>query len=192
MTLKILGILGSPCLDGNTADLLEAALEGARSAGAETERLDLARMNYRPCLECRACDSAAECTHGRDDMGIIYSRIRSVDGIVLASPIFFMSITAQTKAMIDRCQCFWVERYALKRRVYEGRRRPKGLFVSCAGSPKPIVFEPAKHVVRAFFAAIDYEYSGEVLLGHTDDPDLGPRKKQALEDARSAGRKICE
>ena len=192
MTLKILGILGSPCLTGNTADLLESALSGARLAGAETERLDLARMNYRPCLECRACDAAAQCTHGRDDMGQIYSRIRSVDGIVLASPIFFMSVTAQTKAMIDRCQCFWIERYAMKKRVYEGRRRPKGLFVSCAGSPKPIVFEPARHVVRAFFAAIDYEYAGEVLLGHTDDPELEPRKEKAIEDARSAGRRLCE
>lgn len=192
MTLRILGILGSPCLNGNTADLLDAALDGARAAGAQTEQLDLARMNLQPCLECRACDSGAECVHSRDDMGIIYSRIRSVDGIVLASPIFFMSVTAQTKAMIDRCQCFWVERYALKKRAYEGRRRPKGLFVSCAGSPKPIVFEPAKHVVRAFFAALDYEYSGEVLLGHTDDPELAPRKQLALEEARSAGRRLCD
>jgi len=192
MALKILGILGSPCLTGNTADLLEGALSGARLAGAETERLDLARMNYRPCLECRACDAAAQCTHGRDDMGQIYSRIRSVDGIVLASPIFFMSVTAQTKAMIDRCQCFWIERYVMKKRVYEGKRRPKGLFVSCAGSPKPIVFEPASHVVRAFFAAIDYEFAGEVLLGHTDDPELEPRKEKAIEDARSAGRRLCE
>lgn len=192
MSLKILGILGSPCLTGNTADLLEAALSGARLAGAETERLDLARMNYRPCLECRACDAAAQCTHGLDDMGQIYSRIRSVDGIVLASPIFFMSVTAQTKAMIDRCQCFWIERYVMKKRVYEGKRRPKGLFVSCAGSAKPIVFEPARHVVRAFFAAIDYEYAGEVLLGHTDDPELEPRKEKATEDARSAGRRLCE
>jgi hypothetical protein len=49
------------------------------------------------------------------------------------------------------------------------------------------VFEPAKHVVKAFFAAIDFEYAGEVLLGFTDDPELGPRKITALEDAESRG-----
>jgi len=124
-------------------------------------------------------------------MAAIYSRIRKVDAIVLASPIFFMGVTSQTKAMIDRCQCFWVERYVLGRRVYEGRRRPKGLFISCAGSPRPIVFEPAKHVVKAFFAAIDYEYVGEVLLEHTDDPQLEPRKRAALDQAEEAGRKLC-
>jgi len=127
-----------------------------------------------------------------DDMSIIYRKIREVDGIALSSPIFFMGVTAQTKAMIDRCQCFWIERYVMKTRAYEGRRRPKGVFLSCAGSPKPIVFEPAVHTVKAFFAAIDYEYAGEVLLGHTDAPDLGSYKAAALENARAAGRKLCE
>jgi multimeric flavodoxin WrbA len=122
----------------------------------------------------------------------IYTRIRLVDAIVLASPIFFMGVSAQTKAMIDRCQCFWTEKYVRGIRRYEGRRRPKGLFVSCAGSPKEVVFEPARHVVKAFFAAIDYQYAGEVLLLHTDDPDLGSRRTEALAQARVAGARLCE
>jgi multimeric flavodoxin WrbA len=103
-----------------------------------------------------------------------------------------MSVTAQTKAMIDRCQCYWYEKYVLKRKPYEGRRRPKGLFISCAGSSKPIVFDPAIHVVKSFFAAIDYEYAGEILLSNTDDPDLNARKETVLEEARAAGRRICQ
>jgi len=99
---------------------------GARSAGAEVERIDLARLKINPCLECRQCDSGGTCVHDKDEMAAIYSRIRQVDAIVLASPIFFMGVTAQTKAMIDRCQCFWIERYVMGRRVYEGRRRPRG------------------------------------------------------------------
>jgi multimeric flavodoxin WrbA len=187
---KVLGMLGSPRRDGNSAQLLDSALEGARSAGADTERLDLAAMDLNPCLECRACDAAAKCSQHGDDMGGIYSRIRQVDAIVLSSPIFFMGVTAQTKAMIDRCQCFWVEKYVMGRRVYDGRDRPKGLFVSCAGSSKPTIFEPALHVAKAFFAAIDYQYAGEVLLGHTDDPGLGPRKRVALEQAFEAGKHL--
>ena len=191
MRRKVLGILGSPCADGTTAELLDAVLEGARRAGAETERLDIASLSIHPCLACRECDSGKGCAQHEDDMSIIYRRIREVDAIVLASPIFFMGVTAQLKAMIDRCQCFWIEKYVEKKRVYEGRRRPKGLFVSCAGSSKPVVFEPAIHVAKAFFAAIDYEYAGEVLLGNTDDKALEPRKA-ALETAIAAGRKICE
>lgn len=192
MALKILGILGSPCLDGLAAQLLDAALKGAAEGGAEVSRLDLARMRIHPCLECRECDAGAKCIQHSDDMSVIYRKIREVDGIILSSPIFFMGVTAQAKAMIDRCQCFWIERYVMKTRAYEGRRRPKGLFLSCAGSPKPIVFEPAIHTAKAFFAAIDYEYTGEVLLGSTDDPGLAPRKAAALENARTAGRRLCD
>jgi len=191
MTLKVLGILGSPCLNGNTAALLDAVLEGAREGGAVVERFDLARMKINACMECGGCDSGSSCVQARDDMLLIYDKIRSVDAIVLASPIFFMGVTAQMKAMIDRCQCYWVERFVMKRRAYEGRRRPKGFFVSCAGGPKELVFEPALHVVRAFFSAIDYEYSGEVLLGHTDDSALDPRRKAAIEKAKAAGRTLC-
>lgn len=192
MAMKVLGILGSPCLNGNTAALLDAVLEGARDAGALVERFDLARMKIGPCLECGGCDTGASCVQARDDMLLVYERIRSVDAIVLASPIFFMGVTAQMKAMIDRCQCYWVERFVLKRRAYEGKRRPKGLFVSCAGGPKELVFEPALHVIKAFFSAIDYDYSGEVLLGHTDDPGLELRKKAAVEKAKAAGRALCK
>lgn len=155
------------------------------------ERFDLARMRIGPCLECGGCDTGASCVQARDDMTLVYERIRSVDAIVLASPIFFMGVTAQMKAMIDRCQCFWVERFVLKNRAYDGKTRPKGLFVSCAGGPKELVFEPALHVVKAFFSAIDYEYSGEVLLGHTDDPGLEPRKRAAIQKAKAAGKVLC-
>ncbi len=187
MSTKVLGMLGSPRADGTAAQMLDSALAGARSEGAETERLDLAAMRLNPCLECRACDSGSACVQDQDDMSGIYRRIREVDAVVLSSPVFFMGVTAQAKAMIDRCQPFWVERYVMKRRAYEGRPRPKGLFLSCAGSPKPTIFEPALHIAKAFFAAIDYEYVGEVLLGHTDDPELAPRKVAALERSFQAG-----
>ena len=190
MVRQVLGLLGSPRRDGNAAKLLDAALEGARSEGAETERLDLVSLEISPCMGCRACESAAMCSQHKDDMELLYSRIRRVDAIVLSSPVFFMSVTAQTKAMIDRCQCFWIEKYVKGTRVYAGKERPKGLFLSCAGSPKPTIFEPVLHVAKAFFAAIDYQYAGEVLLGHTDDPGIEPRRKAALEQAFEAGRRL--
>lgn len=192
MALRVLGVLGSPCPHGNTAQLLDAVLEGARVRGADVKRIDLAKMKVNACLECRECDAGSGCVQKTDDMAGIYRAIREVDAIVLASPIFFMGVTSQAKAMIDRCQCFWVEKYVNKVRFYDGKRRPKGLFVSCAGSEKPIVFEPAKHVVKAFFAAIDYEYIGEVLLPHTDGSDMEARRKEAMEQARAAGARLCE
>lgn len=187
---KVLGIQGSPRKSGNTADLLDAALKGAERAGASVERIDLTDLNISPCMECRKCEGTASCVNSDDDMSEIYSRVRKLDAIVLGSPVFFMGVTAQTKAMIDRCQCYWIERFVMGRRVYEGGPRPRGLFVSCAGSPKPTIFEPSIHIVKAFFSALDYEYAGHVLLGSTDDPDIEPRKVAALAEAEEAGRKL--
>ena len=122
-------------------------------------------------------------------MGQIYRKIREADALVIASPIFFMSVTAQLKALIDRCQCFWIEKFVLKRDPYKGRRRPKGLFVSTAGSSKPIVFEPAIHVAKAFFIALSYEYAGEVLLKETDTLTEASRDA-AITRAKIAGRAL--
>jgi multimeric flavodoxin WrbA len=189
--VKVLGILGSPCTTGNTAALLDAALEGASEAGAEVERLNIIDLNIRGCDACGACDSSGTCQMTGDDMDIIYRRIREVDALVIASPIFFMSVSAQLKALIDRCQCFWVEKFVLKRDPYKGRRRPRGLLVSTAGSSKAIVFEAAIHVAKAFFIAIGYEYTGEVLLNETDNLSKSARD-DALKKARKAGRFLVE
>ena len=184
--MKVLGILGSPCTDGNTAALLDAVLEGASKAGAEVERLNITDLNISACDSCGSCDSTGECEVKGDDMALIYRKIREVDALVIASPVFFMSVSAQLKALIDRCQCFWIEKFVLKHDPYKGRRRPRGLLVATAGSAKPIVFESAIHVAKAFFIAIGYEYSGEVLLGETDRLSTSARQA-ALAKASAAG-----
>lgn len=190
MPKKVLGILGSPCAQGNTAALLDAVLDGASDAGAQVERLDVGSLRIRPCDGCGLCDDAGACVHTDDDMRVIYERVREVDALVLASPIFFMGVSAQLKAVIDRCQCYWIKRFVLHRHPYEGRSRPKGLFVSTAGSSKPDVFEPAIHCVKALFIALDYEYAGEILLGDTDSPDIDRRRRDARRQASEAGRSL--
>ncbi len=192
MSKKVLGIMGSPCSEGNTAYLLDAVLDGARSAGAQAERMDVGGMNIRPCDGCRMCDDTGACARAQDDMRRIYADIREIDALVVASPIFFTGVSAQLKAVIDRCQCYWVERFVLHRKPYEGRRRPKGLFVSSAGSSKPGAFEPAVHCAKALFIALDYDYAGEILLGDTDSSDIFRKRLPVARQAFEAGRRLIE
>lgn len=188
--VRVLGILGSPCTNGNTAALLDAVLEGASQAGAEVERLNITDLRIEGCDSCGACDKTGACQRSGDDMDIIYREIREIDALVIASPIYFTSVSAQLKSLIDRCQCFWVERFVLKKDPYKGERRPRGLFVSTAGSSKPIVFEPAIHVAKALFIALGYDYAGEVLLGDTDSLSKKARQ-EALAKARGAGENLA-
>jgi multimeric flavodoxin WrbA len=100
--MKILGINASPRGDAsNTGKLVEAVLEGAREAGADVEFVDLCALDIDYCDACGACYATGECPH-IDDMADMLDRIAGADGIVLGSPNYINSVTAQMKTFFDR------------------------------------------------------------------------------------------
>lgn len=100
--IRILGVSGSPRIDGNTMILLKEALAAATEEGdVETELITLADKNIKPCDGCRSCRTTKEC-HIHDDMKSIFGKMINADGIILASPVYFGSATPQIKAVIDR------------------------------------------------------------------------------------------
>lgn len=101
--MKILAITGSPRgMQGNTGRLLEEVLAGAGAAGAETEILSLKTMEVRPCVGCDVCHKTGVCNI-KDDYEIIKEKLLACDGFVLASPNYIFSVSAQMKALFDRC-----------------------------------------------------------------------------------------
>lgn len=101
--MKILAITGSPRgMKGNTGRLLEEVLAGAVAAGAETEILSLKTMEVRPCVGCDVCHKTGVCNI-KDDYEIIKEKLLACDGFVLASPNYIFSVSAQMKALFDRC-----------------------------------------------------------------------------------------
>lgn len=99
--IRILGIVGSPRMGGNTELLVAEALRASTEDGAETEILRLADKEVRPCDACLSCRKTGECRI-KDDFNPIFEKMSTADGIILASPVFFGSATPQIKAMIDR------------------------------------------------------------------------------------------
>ncbi|HEY86480.1 MAG TPA: flavodoxin family protein, partial [Dehalococcoidia bacterium] len=100
--LKVLGIAGSPRRAGNTDLLLAEVMKGAASRWAEVKTIILSNLEIAPCQHCDACLETGRCKI-EDDMQMVYDELEQADRIVLASPIQFMGVTAQAKAMIDRC-----------------------------------------------------------------------------------------
>jgi multimeric flavodoxin WrbA len=84
----------------------------------------------------------------------IYPEIRAADRIILASPIFFFGLSAQSKSMIDRCQSFWCEKYLLKKPVQEGPLGRKGLLLVVGGMKKEVGVECSNATAKAFFRTI--------------------------------------
>lgn len=100
--MKLLGIIGSPRgKNSNTLVLLESALKSAEDAGAETELIDITKLRINYCLVCDKCYKTGRCPV-KDDFNAVYDKFLAADGIILASPVYFNSVSAQLKTFIDR------------------------------------------------------------------------------------------
>ncbi|MFC1966345.1 flavodoxin family protein [Chloroflexota bacterium] len=99
--MKVLGIVCSPRRGGNTEVLVEEALANARELGADVELVILAGKNITPCDGCESCVKTGKCRI-EDDMQEIYSKLLETDGVIFGTPVYFWSVTAQAKAIIDR------------------------------------------------------------------------------------------
>jgi len=162
--LKVLGIMGSPRLKGNTDRLLDEALRGAKNQQAEVEKLVVDKMKITPCREYYGCLKDGNCVI-RDDMDIIIPRLLEADGIIVASPMFFYGVTAQLKALIDRCQALWVRRSVLKT-LPESRK--KGVFIGVGATMGKQLFDGSILTIKYFFQAFGAEYVDELLVRGVD------------------------
>ena len=100
--MKVLGINGSPKgSKSQTLRLVKKVLEGAKSAGADVELVDVCKLNIEYCNGCQVCYKKGECIQ-KDDFQELYDKILAADGLVMGSPNYLRSITAQMKTLFDR------------------------------------------------------------------------------------------
>jgi len=99
--VKAIGIVGSSREDGNTEILTKHTLKAIEEEGLDTELIRLAGLDIRPCDACMACREEERCPI-EDDLFPIYIKMKEAEAIILASPVYFGSATAQIKALMDR------------------------------------------------------------------------------------------
>ena len=186
--MKVLGIMGSPRRQSNTEILLDEALEGAREAGAEVEKVLASKLKISPCLEIYACLKDGNCAI-KDDMQLLYKKLLEADHIIFASPIFFYNITSQAKAIIDRCQALWVRRHVLGMGKEDTRVR-RGVFVSVGATRGKKLFDGAVLTMKYFFDAISVEYFGDLLIRGIDNKAQIEEHPEALQDAFRLGQEL--
>jgi multimeric flavodoxin WrbA len=105
--VKVLAVLGSPRKRGNSATLAAEIIKGAKSVRGKTETMYLHGMRISPCQACYACKKpGAEGCSIDDDMQIIYKKLIDTDALVIASPVYWFTMSAQTKIFMDRCYAF--------------------------------------------------------------------------------------
>ena len=107
--MKVLGIVCSPTAGGNAETLVRESLVGAAEKGAETDLISFASMNVKPCDGCRSCTKTGECVID-DDMKDVYPKLLSADGIIIGTPVYFWTVTAQAKLLMDRTFSFTMKK----------------------------------------------------------------------------------
>lgn len=188
--MKILALLGSPRKRGNSEILLESFLHGAKQAGATTETIRLCGIKINPCLGCGGCDKTGKCVQD-DDMIPLYDKIIHTDRIVLASPIYFYSITAQAKAFVDRTQALWCrKRLQQMTGEWQENQARKGFFVSVAATRGAKVFEGAVMTMRYAYDAMDMHYGGELVIRRVEHRGDMIKDTESLKLAEKAGREF--
>lgn len=189
MTVRVLGISGSPHRHGNTETLLDAFLTGAERAGGFVEKVILKDLEYSPCRGCNACHKDGQCIV-KDDAISLFEHILTVDCLAVASPIYSMGITAELKGLIDRAQYIWAQKFILKSLYFtdEHIKRHKGIFISTAGLSWDNVFDAAFPAITAFFNTVGFEYYDNIIANDMDRYQGIRGHPTALADAEEKGR----
>ena len=167
--MLILGLQGSPRKKGNTQFLLSTFLQAAEAKGAVTRTIQVAERNILPCKEYVVCERKGTCPIDDDMASEIYGLLRQAEVVVLATPIFFYNMTAQLKALVDRCQTFWARKYRLKLAdPLKATRR--GFLLSVAATRGKTLFDGLQLTAKYFFDAIDARFEGSLVYRGIEGP----------------------
>ena len=190
--MKVLGIYGSPRKNGNTDQLLDRALEGAESAGAEVSRISVRDLKISGCIECGGCDKTGKCVV-EDDMQKVYPLLEEANVIFLASPIFFYGMTAQVKALVDRCQAMWSGRMLNKtpeeRKTYDSGR---GYLIAVGATRGKNLFEGIQLQGKYFYDALDMSYEGGIFFRSLEKRTAVKETPETLQEAFNLGIKAVK
>jgi multimeric flavodoxin WrbA len=158
-----LGLQGSPRKKGNSDQLLAAVMQGLESYGVRTRTIQVPRQNIEPCKELTVCEKKGLCPIKDDMEREIYALLRQADIIIAASPVFFYNVSAQLKALIDRCQALWARKYMLKLND-PGHRTRKGYLLAVGASSGKQLFDGFHLTAKYFYDAVAARYTGSLTF----------------------------
>lgn len=185
--MKVIGIVGSPRMNGNTNALVQQVLKGAAETGAETRNFILNEMNYRGCQGCDYCKNHEECKL-EDDLVEVFKELESADGVVFGSPIYFGQFTGQMRLFLDRC-------YSLINADFSPRlpAGKKAAIVITQGAPEPAAF---KGVYEEFGGQISnfmrMEVKDTLVAAGYHAPGAVKDNSELMEKAKNTGLNLFE
>ena len=178
-------MLGSPRKKGNSVILAQKTAEGIKSSGAESESFVIHEMNIKPCRACDKCQEAIEkyCVIN-DDMQMLYPKLIQAHALVIAGPVYWFTVSAQTKLFIDRL-------YGLDTPNEHKLKGKKIGIIMTYGDPDPFS-SGAVNALRTFQDAFNYigAHIVDMVYGSAMDAGEISANKEAMEKAFELGKKL--
>jgi multimeric flavodoxin WrbA len=182
---KVLVLLGSPRKKGNSTTLAERIIKGAETAGATVERVYLHGQDIAPCNACYACrkEDVKGCVI-KDDMQPIYKKLVESNAWVIASPVYWFTMSAQTKLFMDRCFAL----LGYKKNVFKGKR----IAIAMSYADADPFSSGCVNALRAFQDAFTYTGSTIVgmVYGSADKPGEIKSNKRLMTQAEELGKEL--
>lgn len=188
----IVAIYGSPRRKGNTAILLKEAVNGARNFGANVDEIVLRDLTLSPCFEIYGCKEAGECRI-KDDFQMVRDKVLASHGLMIASPVFFYTVSAHLKILMDRFQSLWVKKYWVDKIPREQQKIiRKGLLIGVGATKGKKLFDGILLTTRYFFDVLDTELWKSLLYRGLDFEGDVLRFPEYLEEAYETGREFAK
>ncbi|OPJ56837.1 flavodoxin family protein [Alkalithermobacter paradoxus] len=179
--MSILLINASPRKSKNCYQALCNIKSTLEKENVDYEIINIWEMNIEYCNACGYCSAKGVC-HINDDMKSLYKKFDMSSGTVVISPVYFDSIPAKLKSLIDRTQAFYASKYILKKPSIDRNKHRVGFFVSIGGAKKYTTqFLGSKIVIDFFYRSINTKLLGDLYIPNTDEVEVKDNNN-ALED----------
>jgi multimeric flavodoxin WrbA len=187
--MKILGILGSPRVGGNSDILLDQALAGAKDAGTEVEKIILCQKKISGCLNCDKCNETGVCAI-QDDMPEIHKKILEAEAIIHSCPVYFWAMTAQMKAYLDRWCAFFDAEWRWHKVYYPKMKGKRIGLITVCGDPNVSTADPIVHSFKNTADFTKLKWIGTVMASAGAKGEIAKNEK-AKKEAYDLGKKAA-
>ena len=184
----VVALLGSPRKKGNSTVLAKQIIRGVESVGAKVETVCLNGLNIKPCQGCYACKkkNSPGCAVD-DDMQSLYPKLKESDAWIIASPVYWFSMSAQTKIFMDRCFALWNEDQEINP-LYKKR-----IAIAMSYGDSDPFNSGCVNALRSFQDA--YRYAGAEIIGmvygSADEPGEISSNAELMAQAEEIGKKLA-
>ena len=187
--MLVIGVAGSPRKEGNSSTLMRAALQGAASAGAKTREIHLNDLAFKGCQGCGECTGGGGCILA-DELTRPLSQLKDADGWVLATPIYYDSVSGQMKTFFDRCRTFTRDPDTHKMKPQLRRARRGVVIATYEDKPRSDYLREAEKLSSYLRWMGDFEKVEVICEGNLGPRQAARENPELLSRAESIGRTI--